>query len=238
MSNYKLWRSLYKAKKEYCTRSRYLFYDIAAKYLPTNKEAIILDIGSGEALFASYHNLENKYENIYLLDGNKEIINHLRKGFNNAILYTAPERLPFKDSTVSYIHCSHLVEHLYFQELYELLREIDRVLEKNGILVISSPLFYYGFYNDLSHTKPYNPTVFLKYLCYRGKNRSKMMISEYYSVLELVYRYKTLDNYDEGWGSSLQLVDFLIYFTKRILTKLKIKYYKKTGFTLVLKKTI
>ena len=50
-----------------------------------------------------------------------------------------------------------------------------------------------------------------------------------------IYRYKNKTNLDEGFGSNLSGVDFLIYCLKLILLKLRIKKYSKTGYTLVLK---
>ena len=43
---------------------------------------------------------------------------------------------------------------------------MDRCLKNNGYIIISTPLLWYGFYDDLSHVKPYNPEVLLKYFCY------------------------------------------------------------------------
>lgn len=85
----------------------------------------------------------------------------LKTKFKYTILYKAPNRLPFEKSSVDYIFCSHLIEHLYYNEFYQLLKEIDRVLKKNGIFVVISPLLGKKFYNNLSHIKPYNPGIFL-----------------------------------------------------------------------------
>lgn len=235
VKKYKSWKKSYHFRKYYCTIDRRPFYAIAAKYLPADESAIIVDIGSGEGQFADYLNLANKYKNLFLLDGNSLTIENLKSRFKNAILYRAPEKLPSKSATVSYIHCSHLIEHLYSQELYQFLKEIDRVLGKGGIFVVNSPMLWSGFYSDLSHVKPYNPDVILNYLCCISKNRSAEIISENYTQLELVYRYTILD-FDEGLGSNLLPIDFILQTIKWFLSKLGIKKYTKNGYTLVLRK--
>ncbi|KPK87095.1 hypothetical protein AMJ80_12540 [bacterium SM23_31] len=231
---YNLWKS-YKFRRNYCTFSKRPFYDIAAKYLPSDENGIIVDIGAGEGKFADYLALAEKYNNVFLLDGNNTTVEKLKKKFENAVLYKAPGSLPFEDLTVSYVHCSHLIEHLMPQELYELLREIDRVLSKDGVLVISAPMLWGDFYSNLTHIKPYNPGVFLKYLCGIIEDPSAGVISDSYSVLELVYRYAKTD-LDEGWGSRFFVIDFIIQLTKLLLSILRIKRYTKNGYTMVLKK--
>lgn len=232
---YNKWRTSYRFRKAYCTMDRHPFYDIAAKYLPSDEKGIILDIGSGEGEFANCLNLANKYENLFLLDGNSKTVENLKGRFKNAILYHAPDRLPFESATVSYVHCSHLMEYLYYQELYQFLKEIDRVLATNGIFVVSAPMLWSQFYDNLGHVRPYNPYVLLAYLCRRAKNPSREAVSDGYSVLELVYRYTTID-FDEDWGSSFLVLDFVIQLSKRLFSRLGLKKYAKNGYTLVLRK--
>lgn len=231
---YNLWRS-YKFRRRYCTYSKRPFYDIAAHYLPSDENGVIVDIGSGEGKFADYLNLVKKYNNVFLLDGNDITVEKLKNRFENAILYKAPGRLPFEDSAVRYVHCSHLIEHLSHQELYEFLKEIDRVLSNDGIFVVSTPMLWSNFYGNLTHVKPYNPGVLLKYLCGVTENSTAGIISDRYAVLEIVYRYAKID-LDEGWGSRFFVIDFIIQFSKMFLSILQIKRYTKNGYTMVLKK--
>ena len=122
------------------------YFDIAAKYLPKDIGAIVVDIGAGNGYFADYLHLKEKYKNIYLLDGNKDTIQELRnKKYKKATYYVAPSRLPFKKDEVEFIHCSHFIEHLLPDELYIFLREINRIIKPGGILVISTPMLWGGF---------------------------------------------------------------------------------------------
>lgn len=57
---FKNWKNTFVLKNKYYTRSRYPFYDIAAKYLPSNKNALIIDIGSGIGGFVNHANIRYK----------------------------------------------------------------------------------------------------------------------------------------------------------------------------------
>jgi ubiquinone/menaquinone biosynthesis C-methylase UbiE len=228
------WKNSFYSRKHYCTLNRHPFYEIAAPYLPPDKDEVVLDIGAGEGEFAQHLGLFSKYTNLYLLDANGQTIDSLAPKTSNAILYRAPEKLPFGDGTVSFIHCSHLMEHLSHSELYSFLKEIDRVLNKGGVLVISAPLLWKYFYINLSHVKPYYPDIFIKYLCNPAGQRSAESISHKFAVKKLVYRYTTTD-FGE-WGANNVVFDFILQVSKRIWRKIGINKYVQNGFTLVLQK--
>ncbi len=133
--NYNLWKKSYQARKRFTNFWRISFYKIAVKYLPADNELVIIDIGAGSGQFEESFQIIKKYKNLYLLDGNEETIKGLKSKYENAILYKAPEKLPFDNSSVDYIFCSHLMEHLYFDQLFNLLKEIDRVLKKKEFLL-------------------------------------------------------------------------------------------------------
>jgi SAM-dependent methyltransferase len=234
-SFYKGWRIPFEERRKYCTMDRFPFYDIAAEYLPEDKESIVVDIGAGNGSFVKHLNLSDRYKNLYLLDGNRDSVDKLKSIGKNAILYTAPDKLPFNDNSVSFIHCSHLVEHLDDHQLYAFLREIDRVLLSGGLLVISSPLLWDKFYDDLSHKKPYNPSVFIKYLGNVSDNYTRETISTKYEVQKLVYRYYISD-LNCGVHSKFAICDFFISLLRKACLKVGFANYKKNGFTLVLRK--
>lgn len=195
------------------------FFDLAGKYLPADKEAIILDIGAGNCEFAEQLRLADRYEKFHPLDVNTDTIKKLDPKYK-AIAYQAPQRLPFPDLSVSYIHCSHLIEHLEPKSLYQFLIEIDRVLKAGGRLVISTPLLWDRFYDDLSHVRPYNPEVLIHYLGTDSPNRSAGQVSSKFKVLNLTYRYRCR-LLGENWGSRYLLVDFIFSFIRAVLFKLK-----------------
>lgn len=238
LKKYNLWKKSFKERKRYCTSDNHSFYRIATKYLPSNQDDIILDIGTGDGDFVGYFNLQKYYGNVYLLDGNPETVKKLKERFLNVKLIKVPNKLPFEDSTISFIHCSHLIEHLYMEELYKFLIEIDRVLKPDGILIISTPLYWHLFYNDITHIKPYNPPVLQKYLCgMDANNLSRKRISREYETLELIYQYSIME-LDEGWGSNFIVLDLIMQSTKKILKFLGIKRFERKAYTIALKKQV
>ena len=219
-------------KKQYITHKREPFFEIAKKYI--NESSKVLDIGAGNGAFAKYCNRND----FYLFDGNKETVETLRITNTNVYLGQLP-KLPFEDSFFDVMHCSHVIEHLEPEVFYQTLKEMDRCLKEGGFLVVSAPLLWSGFYNDLSHIKPYLPGVFINYLSGKNKNsRTRKVISENYLCEKLVYRYLEAKNPDMVYFNKKDR--FLIRVILKGMSYLK-KYgltsYEKTGFTIVMHKT-
>lgn len=215
--------------KRYSTYDRTPFFEIVKPY--TEGKSVIVDIGPGTDSFAQYINRTD----IYLLEGNEDSFNILRKKYQNTILYHAPDNLPFDRSSVDLVHLSHLIEHLQPKELYCLIEEIDRVLKNDGILAISAPTLNPDFYNDLSHIKPYNPAVFVKYLVWKNPTcTTRQSISNKYEQVELRNRHflRPLPNI----GSKNPTIDWIVQIISLIFQKLGIGIYEKTGYTLILRK--
>jgi len=225
------------SRKRYTTKSREPFFELAVPYLPSDKHSVMLDIGCGKGAFAEHLGLYDDYKGLYLLDGNPQTVQKHKANGVNALLYRAPESLPFDDGSVSLIHCSHMVEHLTHKELYAFLKEIDRVLQTEGVLVLSAPLFWVNFYKDLSHIKPYYPNVFTNYLCDHSKepNPSAASVSQKFDVREQVYRYTTSD-FGE-WGANTFAMDLLVRLISSALKTAGLRKYTQSGFTLVLQKS-
>lgn len=225
----------YYLRRTYSKNGRQPFYKLASKYLPSDEGAIVVDVGCGTAEFAVEFKLAQEYDKLFLLEGNKNTINYLKSKFKNVLEYKIPGKLPFENNTVSFIHLSHIVEHLEEEDLYYFLQEVDRVLRGDGVLVISTPLMWDRFYDDLTHVKPYNEQVFINYLTGKSDNRSREVVSHSYEVLDLVYRYRNLP-VEAGWSSKYLLVDILVQIFKRGFSLLGFRYQIKNGYTLVLKK--
>ncbi len=231
------WKESFNTRSQYATTDRDPFYIIAGNYLPEDKSSVVVDIGCGDGDFAELLKLNEEYINLYLLESNSITINKLRLVYRNVINYTAPDRIPLPDNSVEYIHCSHMIEHLNSDDVYKFLIETDRILKTGGIFIISAPLFWRNFYVDLSHVRPYYPETFMRYLSFNGSNYSAKNISTRYVKKELVYRYDAYIPFDDGFGSEYSVIDFIIKLSKKVLNILKIKYYSRNGFTLVMQKT-
>ncbi len=91
------------------------------KWISLKKQKkIFLDIGSGN------RKGKNGWITIDLNRG-ADIIHDLRKG------------LPLPENSVDKIYASHVLEHIPYRELINLLREIHRILKKGGELSVSVP---------------------------------------------------------------------------------------------------
>lgn len=217
-------------KENYYTHKREPFFEIANSYI--SKDSRVLDIGAGVGAFPEYC----ERDDFYLLDGNQATVDILKKKYNNVICGLLP-KLPFESEFFNVIHCSHVVEHLEPQVLYETLIELDRCLKVGGCLVISAPLMWSGFYNDLSHVRPYNPKMYRNYLCGTQKDsRTRNLISTSYKQEQLVYRYLTSDDSFNFYNRKSSRLVFLVV---KVINKMKNKgftFLEKTGYTIVLKK--
>src|SRR5690554_3328012 len=172
-----------KMNKTFVTSKREVFFEMANQHI--SGYSLVLDIGSGEGAFADYC----KRKDFYLFDGNLKTVDNLKKRFPN-VFYGELPKLPFESGFFDLIHCSHVVEHLEPQIFYDTLREMDRCLKAGGILVISSPLMWNRFFDDLSHVKPYQPVIYEKYLTNTNTiNTTRTKISWDYVILNLEYRY-------------------------------------------------
>ncbi len=213
----------------YITRNREPFFELVRPFLKNN--GTVLDIGAGNGSFARYFNRDD----FFLIDGNELTVNQFKKEFPNYSYAKLPE-LNFCSSFFDVIHVSHVMEHLEIEVFYKTLIEIDKCLKFGGILVVSMPTLTDFFYDDLSHVKPYNPSIFLKYLT-NGKfnNLTRTKISDNYHLLKLQYRYesKKIMEFPEGTKNA---IFFILNKFFGFLKILGIKKYVKTGYTIILQK--
>lgn len=212
--------------------SRIPFFEIAYEYFKNSSR--ILDLGSGRGIFIDFLNEKGFKGEIYAYDRNKETLKNLKKKGIKAKYGILPE-IKFKDDFFDGINASHILEHLYPEELYETLREIKRVLKKNGILVISGPLLWEDFYSDLSHIRPYNPGVFIKYLCEDKSENPSHPLVKGFELVKIIYRYRFVGINPLCFKHST-LFNFLSLLFFKFLRKIGIGHYEKTGYTIILRK--
>lgn len=218
----------YQLFKRFVTTERKPFFEIVQPFVEGKK--IIIDLGAGTDEFAKTIGREDTY----LLEANEHSYRQLKEKYPNVFLWRAQEPLPFATQSAGLMHLSHLIEHLQPEDCYYLLKEIDRVLAPHGNLVISTPCLNPDFYNDLSHVKPYNPAVFLRYLVWDPICSTRPVISSKYIQKYLVYRY-SLEAIPR-FGSKYFFLDLVGWSITSLLTRLGIDMYKKTGYTLILEK--
>lgn len=118
----------------------------------------ILDVPCGQGYFIS-----NDPTRIVGVDLNDIAIEQCeKKGYK--VFKQNALNLEFDDSSFDAIHCAHLIEHLMPDDASKLLRELDRVLKKDGILIIRTPMLHKLFYNEPSHIRPYPPSAIMSLL--------------------------------------------------------------------------
>lgn len=152
-----------------------------------NQKGKILDLGCGGGDFI---NLDSK--RIIGVDNNKKSI-ELCKKRKFRVVYSSATRLPFKKDYFDGVHCSHLIEHLYPHDAHKMLSEVSRVLKKGGIFVLSTPIYWDGFYNNFTHVKPYNPESIIRYLVADGQEKTLGDIISKFKKIDLYWRYRLMN---------------------------------------------
>lgn len=215
---------------KFATHERESFFALAKNYIENNQK--VLDIGAGNGDFANFC----KRDDFYLFDGNEQTVESLKQKYKNVYLGRLP-KLPFEDDLFDVIHCSHVVEHLEPNIFYDSLVEMNRCLKPEGYLIISAPLYWEGFYDDLSHIRPYPTAIYKNYLCNKqNNNRTRSCVSNKYSVVEEIYRFKELKNSTNSYPYPRNIIGKLWLKITLVLKNYAFKQYQKTGYTIVLKK--
>jgi ubiquinone/menaquinone biosynthesis C-methylase UbiE len=214
--------------KKYVTHQREPFFEIANELIV--KESVVLDVGPGDGSFAKYC-FRNDF---FMYEGNPESAEKLKHYYPNTTHGQLP-KLPYEDAMFDVIHMSHVIEHLQPQEVYDTLKEFDRCCKFGGAIVISAPLLWSGFYDDLSHVKPYPPESYVKYLSNLGLNPTRQSISNAFKVQRLQYRYQI----EPSKFRFRRKPDFFQKVMYKIGTYIKQteSFYTETGYSLVLRKT-
>jgi len=103
----------------------------------------ILELGVGN---------NKKYNNSIGLD----IINTI----NTDIVWDLEKTpMPFEDNDFDMVYCSHVLEHI--DNLYELLKDIYRILKPKGLFIINVPHFsHWGAFADPTHKRFFATNTF------------------------------------------------------------------------------
>lgn len=153
---------------------------VAYSYLKAHDP--ILDAGCGVGRF-----IEQDPQTIIGIEWNPDTVQQSkRKGYN--VTQADIRALPFEDGSIGGIHCSHVIEHFLPSDVYNILSEFDRVLKPQGILVIRSPILWWGFYSDLTHIRPYNPDAIIRYFT-PWEQHTLQQISTNYKLILLKWRF-------------------------------------------------
>lgn len=137
----------------------------------------ILDVGCGTGEF-----IRLAPRRIIGIDINRQ--RHSKVKFGSAT------NIPYPAKSFDGLHCSHVIEHLSPPQAYKFLSEAARVLKPQGILVISSPILWSGFYDNLTHIKPYPPRAITRYLVETAPDTTYPAIKSKFNIVALHWRYR------------------------------------------------
>ena len=82
------------------------------------------------------------------------------------------------------------LRHLHPPRVCAFLKKAGRVLVPKGILVISSPVLWSGFYDNLTHIKPYPPRAITRYLVETAPDTTYPVINSKFKLMVLHWRYR------------------------------------------------
>ena len=124
--------------------------------------------------------------------------------------------------------------------MHSLLLEVDRCLAPGGYFIVSTPLLWEGFYDDLSHVRPYPPRVFINYLCSaEAYPRTRAIVSKSFRPLELRYRYtRELVPHMSIFSMkrSRRWMQRVFFWLSERCRRRDLSMYRPSGYTLVLQK--
>lgn len=119
------------------------------------KEKIVLDMGCGEGKL-----LRKNPKMIHGVDINKTMVEKLLAD-HLLVKEGSITDLPYEDAYFDAVHCSNIIEHLTPDEARKMFLEIKRVLKKDGIAIIITPMPS-TVWNTFGHIKPYPPMAIKK----------------------------------------------------------------------------
>lgn len=102
------------------------------------QKAKVLDFGAGSGIFMP--TLSKNFKEAHCLDLNTNALHHVKKLFNLSnvkIVQGKAGKLPYKDEEFDIIFATDVLEH--FPDSFEIQKEFQRVLKKQGLLIISGP---------------------------------------------------------------------------------------------------
>lgn len=132
-----------------------------------DKKAKVLDLGCGVGLTLSI--LAQKFPNIVGCDIDQEALDATKKvlkkvGVNIRLILYDGRKLPFKNNEFDVVTCIEVIEHV--QNHHQFLKEIYRVLKKDGILHITTANKWW----------PYEPHFKLFFLSYLPENLANFYV--------------------------------------------------------------
>lgn len=148
--------------KSLIQRRRPSFLRIIKKWIGDNKNKKIVELGCGYG--ALLYVLKNMgYENVIGVDTSVDQVEEGAKLFNEKIIIKS-EIIDYlngvKDNSIDIIVAYDVLEHLYKEEIVELLNEVFRVLKKSGAVILHVPNGDGVFCNSVAYADITHETIF------------------------------------------------------------------------------
>ena len=143
------------------------------EFMPTNREANILDFGCGAGHFL-YHLKKKGYRNYYGVDISTQQIDYCKKNITDkAEVGDGKKFLEQRPETYDLIVAHDVMEHIPKEDVLKLLNLIFRSLRKDGILIMrvpnmSNPFGIDARYNDFTHEIGYTAKSLYQVLSISG----------------------------------------------------------------------
>lgn len=120
-----------------------VYHPFLSALLPDLKNKQILDIGCGKGMVGFLIRTQRDLMNSTLIgmDISKSFLSFSKKHniYDKLVVGDITKKLPFKDNSVDLIICSEVIEHMKKEIGEKLLNEIDRIVAKNGRVIITTP---------------------------------------------------------------------------------------------------
>ena len=83
---------------------------------------------------------------------------------------------------------SHVIEHFDYADLVRFLDRYLRCLKVGGLVIVLTPLYHRGFYDDFDHVKPYNPEALRQMFCRSTSQTREISLQGTYSELNIWFK--------------------------------------------------
>jgi 2-polyprenyl-3-methyl-5-hydroxy-6-metoxy-1,4-benzoquinol methylase len=182
----KIIQKLFKAAHYHQYEYRRLFKIFSQYYI--NGARNVLDVGCGYGTYMRM--LKNLNYEVIGVDANPiHVKKNIEEGF---ISYTVEEFRNKHEGQFDIILMSHLVEHLDYQDLLEVMQFYIDHLKDGGLVIIATPLATERFWYDYTHIRPYMPQSIWHAF---GSNNEEISIAKQNFFLQLTSIYFIKDSY-------------------------------------------
>ena len=179
-SFYRGFEDLHRGSRHEIIRRLQVYLPFVIPVAQTNPSAECLDLGCGRG---EWLQLMAEYGiNAKGVDIDEAMLNAAKSQGLNVTLKDALDALKNQaDNSITFVTAFHLVEHLLFSQVQELVQQAHRVLVPGGVLILETPnpdnlvVASCNFYLDPSHIKPI-PSLLLSFTAnYAGFARTKLI---------------------------------------------------------------